>query len=211
MRFSSLSLSLSLATQILSVPVSILFSAAVYDGSSVCESEEKNFDCVSCTIDVRDHCIWCGSSCRARSLKSCDTSTTLYPDTCPITWPETPTLLSSWFSELKPVIAGLTLMDIALPGTHDTLSYDLSLTTSLAGIDSLPGLAAFLHNYTQIIPDGIEVRRKKNLNNVVFVDVAVIVVMISALIRCDCRITYDSKHRRMRLISPRNSTTVSGL
>jgi hypothetical protein len=36
------------------------------------------------------------------------------------------------------------------------LSYDLSLTTSLGGIDSLPGLAAFLHNYTEIIPDGIE-------------------------------------------------------
>jgi hypothetical protein len=194
MRVSWLSLFSVCVTKILSVPVSTLSAAGVYDvyGSSVCESDEKTVDCVTCTIDVRDHCAWCGASCHARSLKACGTSSTLYPDTCPIIWPEAPTLLSSWFSELKPVIGDLSLMDIALPGTHDTLSYDLSLTTSLAGIDSLPGLAAFLHNYTQIIPDGIEVyeQNKFRRKNGIFI--------MMVLICFNIRITYDSKRRRMR-------------
>ena len=57
---------------------------------------------------------------------------------------------------LKKMIDSLTLLDLSLPGTHDTLTHDLSLQTSDAGIDDLEKLAELLHNYTLLVPNGIE-------------------------------------------------------
>jgi len=80
-----------------------------------------------------------------------------YPDACEIEWPETPDFLPDWQGNLLPAIGHLTLLDLSLPGTHDSLTYDLSLTTSCGGIDGAQTLAEILHNYTGIVPDGIEV------------------------------------------------------
>ena len=50
----------------------------------------------------------------------------------------------------------VTLLDLSLPGTHDTLSYDLSLTVSEGGIDGSAELANLLHDHTHIIPNDAE-------------------------------------------------------
>jgi len=54
-----------------------------------------------------------------------------------------------------PAFAELTLLDLSLPGTHDSLSYDLSLTVSDAGIDDQTAFADLLHNLGPLFP-GIE-------------------------------------------------------
>lgn len=63
-----------------------------------------------------------------------------YPD-------DPPTLLPNWMGAFYE--AGLLndtrIIDLALPGSHDSLSYDLSLTVSDDGIDNLTRLAALLH------------------------------------------------------------------
>jgi hypothetical protein len=50
----------------------------------------------------------------------------------------------------------LTLLDLSLPGSHDTLSYDLSTRVSDGGADDFIKLAEVLHEYTKIVPTGIE-------------------------------------------------------
>ena len=50
----------------------------------------------------------------------------------------------------------LHLLDLSLPGTHDTLSYDLSTRVSDAGTEDMYKLAEVLHTYTKAIPDSIE-------------------------------------------------------
>ena len=54
--------------------------------------------------------------------------------------------------EILPVIKDLTLLDLSYPGTHDTLTYDLSTIVSEGGIDDALILAEILHNYTSVIP-----------------------------------------------------------
>ena len=52
------------------------------------------------------------------------------------------------------------LVDLSLPGTHDALSYDLSLTVSEDGIDNLTRLAELLHTlsggYLHLLPGDLE-------------------------------------------------------
>ena len=56
-----------------------------------------------------------------------------------------PPALSTWMGDLEPIIGNLTLFDLSLPGTHDTLTYDLS-TTVADNANDLPAWAAwFLH------------------------------------------------------------------
>jgi hypothetical protein len=43
--------------------------------------------------------------------------------------------LANWMGVAMPAIKDLSLLDLSLPGTHDSLTYDLSLTTSDGGID----------------------------------------------------------------------------
>ena len=46
-----------------------------------------------------------------------------------------------------------TLLDLALAGTHDSLTYDLSLEVSDGGIDNHDELAQILHNHDKIVPN----------------------------------------------------------
>jgi hypothetical protein len=59
-------------------------------------------------------------------------------------------------ANLMPVISDLTLLDLSLPGTHDTLTYDLSTTVSDAGIDDYDELSKILHLFSGLIPGQIE-------------------------------------------------------
>ena len=54
-----------------------------------------------------------------------------------------PPRLDSWMGDLQPLLGNLTLFDLALPGTHDTLTYDLS-TTVADNANDLPSWVAWL-------------------------------------------------------------------
>ena len=51
--------------------------------------------------------------------------------------------LADWMGDLLPVLGNLTLHDLALPGTHDTLTYDLSSTVA-DNANDLPTWASWL-------------------------------------------------------------------
>jgi hypothetical protein len=51
---------------------------------------------------------------------------------------------------LAPIIADQTILGLALPGTHDTLTYDLSLVVSDGGIDGEEGIAEILHLISEL-------------------------------------------------------------
>ena len=39
-------------------------------------------------------------------------------------------LLANWMGALAPILANATVLDLSLPGAHDTMTYDLSTTLS---------------------------------------------------------------------------------
>eukprot|EP00656_Telonema_subtile_P033615 TRINITY_DN3735_c0_g1_i5.p1 TRINITY_DN3735_c0_g1~~TRINITY_DN3735_c0_g1_i5.p1 ORF type:complete len:448 (-),score=118.01 TRINITY_DN3735_c0_g1_i5:2-1345(-) len=63
--------------------------------------------------------------------------------------------LSDWMGQAMPVIGEQSLLDLSLPGTHDTFTYDLSRTMSDGGIDGGDAWAEILHDLTAagIVPD----------------------------------------------------------
>lgn len=149
---------------VLSAESSVEQVRAVVTGSS-CSTYT---DCATCASDLK--CSWCGSSIdsvgklpycfdtHSWTHDSCDRLTTYeFEDTCPVLRiPSTIELyLSNWMKELLPIIEHLTIMDISVPGTHDTLTYNLSMTVSDGGIDGSATLAKILHDYSDEIPDGV--------------------------------------------------------
>lgn len=81
-----------------------------------------------------------------------------YEDQCVVSRQSTSiqTTLTRWMGTAINAIGELTLLDLSLPGTHDTLTNDLSLQASDGGADGLIIFAELLHNYSRIVPDGIE-------------------------------------------------------
>jgi hypothetical protein len=138
------------------------FSHELLSNDDICESYSSS-DCLTC-LNNQKNCVWCEGEVENKCLpkesliKKCKSSNyqVEFPDMCPITWPVVPTLLPDWMGQLLPVIGHLPLLDLALPGTHDTLTYNLSLTTSDAGVDDYLLFAEVMHMYTSIIPDEIE-------------------------------------------------------
>ena len=51
-----------------------------------------------------------------------------------------------------PIIGNQTLMDLALPGTHDTLTYDLSTTVADSANDLPSVVSWFLHEFSWALP-----------------------------------------------------------
>lgn len=54
--------------------------------------------------------------------------------------------LENWMGVLSPVLQNLTMLDISIPGTHDTMTYDLSTTVSDGANDISVELASLLHD-----------------------------------------------------------------
>jgi hypothetical protein len=121
----------------------------------------NKFNSSAAVLQRRSRCFWCpcGNFCFSpnESRTACwnsTTNTTLalqYEYNCPLgpnPYPNyPPTLLPSWMSRLfhLGLLGNATLLDLCLPGTHDSLSYDLSLTVSTEGLDGLHRLSDLLH------------------------------------------------------------------
>jgi hypothetical protein len=71
--------------------------------------------------------------------------------------------LGNWIGETAVALKHQTLLDLALPGTHDTLTYDLSTVISDGGIDGHAALAAAMHIGSSRLPnlDALEFARKQ--------------------------------------------------
>lgn len=119
-------------------------------------------DCVSCTNTATvasSSCRWCGkcvSKVSTDSLCKSGDNIIRYDDTCSVERAPLSPYLGSWMGSNLDAIGHLSLLDISLPGTHDTLTYDLSLITSDGGVDGSDTLAKILHDYESIVPDSIE-------------------------------------------------------
>jgi hypothetical protein len=59
--------------------------------------------------------------------------------------------LSNWMGELAPVLRPLSMLDITLPGTHDSMTYDLSTRVSDGANDLPPAIAWVLHEFGPIV------------------------------------------------------------
>ena len=62
------------------------------------------------------------------------------------------TLLSNWVGMMKPVLYNQTILDISFPGSHDSITYDLSTVFSGHANDIPPSLAWILHNFGSLVP-----------------------------------------------------------
>ena len=125
--------------------------------SSACSSHAS---CVECT---ESKCAWSATttSCVDVSASASPAKQLTFDDQCsPVDVQsgadDDAGFLQSWMGQLVQLSPQATLLDISLPGTHDSLSYDLSLKVSDGGIDSLNKLAALLHMSTDVIPDSLE-------------------------------------------------------
>jgi hypothetical protein len=159
----------------------ILCIHQVYSLSSSCSDYQ---DCISCAKD--QFCSWCGRPEPSSFLHHTDLKADIlntsycyhtidnnfsglcnaehgfksyeYEDTCDVVrYPsKTQLFLSEWMKHSLPYISNMTLLDLSLPGTHNTLTYDLSLRISDGGIDGSPNLAEFLHDAYDNLPPGVE-------------------------------------------------------
>jgi hypothetical protein len=68
--------------------------------------------------------------------------------------------LSNWMGHFGPVLANQTLLDLTLPGTHDTMTYDLSTTISDGGIDDHDWLASLVHQFGHLGGIGAFIRKQ---------------------------------------------------
>jgi hypothetical protein len=68
------------------------------------------------------------------------------PEQTPVDCSSPASALSSWMTCLFPLIGNLTVLDLQLPGTHDTLTFHLSDRIADNANDISPVLAAFLHD-----------------------------------------------------------------
>ena len=116
-------------------------------------------DCLHCT---QSNCGWDVSTFKCVESKGSTTNLVVYDDMCPVVDAQSSAsdkpYLSSWMGRLLslPESKALTLLDVSLPGTHDSLSYDLSLRVSDGGIDGYQKVASALHAATGAIPDSLE-------------------------------------------------------
>jgi len=77
--------------------------------------------------------------------------------------------LGNWMQHLLPAIGNASILvtctmmppshsslphlqDLSMPGTHDTLTYDLSTTTSDGGMDGEPEISKIMHDFPGLIP-----------------------------------------------------------
>lgn len=132
-----------------------LFVLTLALGISAFDLCKKHDNCVDCT-EADFKCVWKkNGGCGLRT--SLQTDDLVFDDTCPVDYEASRNnFLPDWMGHTLSVIGSSTLLDLSLPGTHDTLTYDLSTKVSDGGIDEMYKLAELLHNYTAVVPDVIE-------------------------------------------------------
>ena len=146
----------------------VVISLAALISSALADCDEFK-SCVSCTKakleDAKSNqCEWsrkrgCEKLLGADALLSKDT--VRYEDTCPVDDTESSDdkdFLSNWIGKLLKAgtFKDLTLLDLSLPGTHDTLTYDLALKTSDGGVDGHDEFAELMHEHSKLVPDAVE-------------------------------------------------------
>ena len=60
--------------------------------------------------------------------------------------------VGEWMTSIWPSISNLTLLDLSLPGTHDSMTWDLSETVSDGSNDIPPVIAWVLHEFHDLTP-----------------------------------------------------------
>jgi hypothetical protein len=125
-----------------------------WDGGSPCRwcnvGSNSNGICFNSLLEKNI----CNSS--SNSLKIIEEEIIHWEDRCPIKQEKSPLFLSNWMGELLPVIGSYPLLHLSLPGTHDTLTYDLSTIVSDGGADDMLIFAEIMHKYADIVPEGVE-------------------------------------------------------
>jgi len=61
--------------------------------------------------------------------------------------------LPNWMGHIMTAIENHTILDLSLPGTHDTMTYDLDTVVSDGGIDGADSLSDLLQYITDHYPD----------------------------------------------------------
>jgi hypothetical protein len=60
------------------------------------------------------------------------------------------TYLANWMGEISAALQSSSILDMSLPGTHDSLTYDLSTVISDGGIDGYDALSVVLHDLSSL-------------------------------------------------------------
>ena len=129
---------------------------------SSCESQT---DCVSCTRSEPERCHWLGATQRCEAnenyllVEDSSNDNTTFADRCPSDVSHHDSIadpfLANWMGRLRETVGAASILDLSLPGSHDTLTYNLSLKISDGGIDNYPDIAAALHEMDKIVPNRI--------------------------------------------------------
>ena len=113
-------------------------------------------------------CKWCASKNECTSshsggehYESDEKDYIHYQSECPLypNYPkEPPDFLGDWMSNLMDIssFSSAPLSSLTLPGTHDSLSYDLSLTVSADGLDGMKEISKWLRKISIVRPNEIE-------------------------------------------------------
>ncbi len=140
--------------------LSFLISITKFTHGSIDCNDFK--DCLSCVSDDDQYayktvgCVWNSEENNCESRKFRNSRHVLFENECALPLPVTNSALENWMRTSWDAIKDSSLLDLSLPGTHDTFTYDLSLKTSDGGVDGHDEFAEFLHDFSILIPNGIE-------------------------------------------------------
>jgi len=136
--------------------------------AALAQSDCSTFtDCVSCTgahkeqqniLPKEKGCVWSTSTSSCAEVSKDwfkNNGMYMWDDTCPVTSPPVDDFLANWMRELMRLkdFRSKSFLDLSLAGTHDSLTYDLSLEVSDGGIDNHDTFAKILHDHEHAIPN----------------------------------------------------------
>ncbi len=130
------------------------------DIDTTMENSARHLKCKWC--DAKSHCTSFDEFHETASYMGDDRKYIEFESMCPLQPPyptdEVPKFLQNWMSNFMAIssFANAPLSQITLPGTHDSLSYDLSLTVSADGIDDQQRISEWLRRLSLIRPNEIE-------------------------------------------------------
>ena len=67
---------------------------------------------------------------------------------------------ANWMRDLMPLIGSATLFDLTIPGSHDTMTYDLSTTVADGANDVSANISYILHDLGDVLGLGGFVRNQ---------------------------------------------------